>query len=247
MSSFFSRTACRWQVVSVSSDEEDSSVQGGKDPKRSTSNWHLGKLGVKIPIGTFQLEVATFQIRSSKRFRSYILGPGILPHEAAFNSYRLSYSSDGNRAERLGTSVRTTSYSPEAGCLSFHVFPVGSGDRRQQTTLGGAITNAKISDELVRFQGRVHRALETRQGEQGGAASPRAALLLFRTVLRSPLRDFSSRVSDPISQGALDALEHTVRSCGEKVSFRSPAPESGFNFLQGDVKNSLPCLPLPRS
>jgi hypothetical protein len=200
-----------------------------------------------MPIGTFQLEVATFQIRSSNRFRSYHLTSAILPNEAAFNSYRLSYSSDGNKSERLSTSVRTTSYSPEAGCLSCLSFPVGSGDRRQQTTLGGTVTNARSADELVRFQGRVHRGLETRQGEQGGAASPRAALLLFRTVLRSPLRDFSSRVSDLIPQSAPDALEHTVRSCGEKVSFRSPAPESGFYFLQGDVKNSLPCLPLPRS
>lgn len=222
-------------------------MQGGKDPKRSTSNWYLGKIGVKIPIGTFQLEVATFQIRTSNRFRSYILGPGFLPHEAAFNSYRLQYSSDGNRAERLSTSVRTTSYSPEAGCLSCHSFPVGSGDRRQQMTLGGTVINARASDELVRFQGRVHRGAETRQGEQGGAASPRAALLLFWVVLRSPLRGFSTRVSDLISKGALDALEHTVRSCGEKDSFRSPAPKSGFYFLQGDVKNSLPCLPLPRS
>lgn len=229
----FSKTACRRQVVSVSSNEEDYSVQGGKDPKRSTSNWYLGELVVKMPIGTFQLEVATFQIRSSNRFGSYHLTSGILPHEAAFNSYRLPYSSDGNRAERLGTSVRTTSYSPEAGCLSCHVFPVGSGDRRRQTTLGGAVTNARSSDELDRFQGSVHRGLETRQGEQGGAASPRAALLLFRTVLRSPLRDFLSRLSDLISQGALDALEHTVRGCGEKVSFRSPAPESGFNFFAG--------------
>lgn len=96
----------------MSSDEEDSSVQGGKDLKRSTYNWYLGKLGVKMPIGTFQLEVATFQIRTSNCFRSYILDPGILPHEAAFNFYRLQNSSDGNRAERLGTSVRTTSYSP---------------------------------------------------------------------------------------------------------------------------------------
>lgn len=200
-----------------------------------------------MPIGTFQLEVATFQIRTSNCFRSYILDPGILPHEAALNSYRLSYSSDGNRAERLGTSVRTTSYSPEAGCLSCHVFPVGSGDRRLQTTLGGTVLYARASDELVRFQGRVHRGPETRQGEQGGAVSPRAVLLLSWTVLRSPLRDFSSRVSDLISQGALDALEHTIRSCGEKVSFRSPAPKSGSYFLQGDVKNSLPCLPLPRS
>ena len=91
------------------------------------------------------------------------------------------------------------------------------------------------------------QGLKTRQGEQGDAASPRAVLLLSWTVLRSPLRDFPSRLSVFISQGALDALEHTVRSCGEKVSFRSPAPKSGFYFLQGDVKNSLPCLPLPRS
>jgi len=231
----------------VSSDEEDYSVQGGKDPKRSTSNWYLGKLGVKMPIGTFQLDVATFQIRTSNRFRSYHLTSGILPHEAAFNSYRLSYSSDGNRAERLGTSVRTTSYSPEVGCLSCQSFPVGSGDRRQQTTLGGTVTNARSSDELVRFQGSVHRGLKTHQREQGGTVSPRAALLLSWTVLRRPLRDFSSRLSDLISQGAPDALEHTVRSCGEKVSFMSPAPKSGFYFLQGDVKNSLPCLPLPRS
>lgn len=200
-----------------------------------------------MPIGTFQLEVATFQIRTSNRFRSYHLTSGILPHEAVFNFYRLPYSSDGNRAERLGTSVRTTSYSPEAGCLSCQSFPVGSVDRRQQMTLGGAITNARSSDELVRFQGRVHRGPETRQGEQGGAASFRAVLLLSWTVLGSPLRDFPSRLSVFISQSALDALEHTVRSCGEKVSFRSPAPKYGFYFLQGDVKNSLPCPPLPRS
>lgn len=231
----------------MSSDEEDYSVQGGKDPKRSTSNWYLGfGLGVNS-IGTFQRFTANYKIRSSNRFRSCHLTSGILPHEAAFNFYRLSYSSDGNRAERLGTSVGTTYYSPEAGCLSCHVFPVGSGDRRQQTTLGGAVLYARVSDELVRFQGSVHRDPETHQGEQGGAVSPRAVLLLFWTVLTSLLRDFSSRPLDFISQGALDALEHTVRSCGEKVSFRSPAPESGFYFLQGDVKNSLPCLPLPRS
>lgn len=236
----FSEKTCRWQVVSVSSVKEIFEVEDGNILKMQVANWNLGCKLDEISFGSFQRIIDRTQTLIG-RYQELAIP------EAPFNFYRLSYSSDGNKSERLSTSVRTTSYSPEAGCLSCHVFPVGSGDRRQQMTLGGQVLYNRASDELVRFQGRVHRGLKARQGEQGGAASQSAVLLLFWTVLRSPLRDFSSRPSDPIFQGALDALEHTVRSCGEKVSFRSPAPESGSYFLQGDVKNSLPCLPLPRS
>ncbi len=236
----FSEKACRWQVVSVSSGKEIIEVEDGNILKIQVANWNLGCRLDEISIGSFQRIIDRTQTLIG-RYQIVVIP------EAPFNFYLLSYSSDGNRAERPGTSVRTTSYSPDTGCLFCHVSSVGSEGRRQQTTLGGTVTNARSSDELVRFQGRVHRGPETRQGEQGGAASPRAVVLLFWAVLRSPLRDFSSRPSDLISQGALDALEHTVRSCGEKVSFRSPAPKSGSYFLQGDVKNSLPCLPLPRS